>query len=1095
MKKLTSPTRRTPAVWLKSFSETERLVASRPELRRSLHHLRKAFEELDVDGVLCLDGVPAVYLKDFDEPVSREEVNALQRRVWNHGVATLLAIRDPHRVLLLSAVVGPSRENSDAVTDHPAYVDELNRASAALEHSDAFAADLVSGGFYRRHREKFFDKAKPVDRALAEKLAALASSLVSGLVDRSAVHQFLSRLIFACYLTDRGIIRLEDYGAGVGTMSVADVFEGAEAAEGVRFLNKSLFPKLRREFNGSLFEEYPDGESDWMDDEASRRIRKFFAGGEIKSNQEVFGFWAFDFSVIPVETISSIYEQFLKGENERRQEETGAYYTPRNLAELVVATIMEAEEPLLGKRVLDPSCGSGIFLVILFNRMAEEWRLGHSKAEIEERFQALRAIFGQLCGIDLNETACRITCFSLYIAFLDQFDPRDLRLLKQEVAARKRLPLLPPLLVAVGKPAVAHGFATVREGNYFDQEAAAGEDFDLIVGNPPWVSRKGENAVALSWWNTAQTKAKTRAEFSPQDQIAVPFLWKVPSDLAPKGRACLILPSAILLNKTDEFQAQWFSRFSVSRILHLADYRRLLFENAIRPCFLLHFGKEVPAADSEIEYFVPKFMRQDPRTGFIPVNAEDRRFIRSADLIAAARQGEAALVWKARLWGTPRDLRLLDYLMSFPKLGDSAGRPGEKKRWVKAKGFKPWYKVSYDSAPDSYGSPKPIEGSLSDRFVATTALTDVFLDPEVCTTLEHRLKGIRCKGYEDAPEESRRASLDGFHRNPKGGFEPPMILINKGFTKVSFSDCRVFYQDAVTGISAHSSPDDGPLLQFFTLLFRSKLAQYFQFHSAGSLASERTEVRVHELLRLPLPFPEDLPNPEHARTLLQRIKSEASTVREKIRELHRADDKNLQSENLKVRRAKLVDQLQSAVEPLLYEYFGLNDEEVMLIEDTCAVFKPSATPTSMWKAIPTLLTVSGSDLARFSTVISDSLNTRSERERADSGAGIPFFMADYGHLEEEGLAVVSLRRRDNEMEGETPDFLSSSVLRTALERLLRASGSKIGPFECQRGIIHSTPDAIYIIRQDRMVYWTRTAALNTADAIYGGIKTSRSLER
>lgn len=1095
MKKLSNSTRRTPAVWLKSFSETERMVASRPELRRSLHHLRKAFEELDVDGVLCLDGVPAVYLKDFDEPVSREEVNALQRRVWNHGVATLLAIREPHRVLLLSAVVGPSRENSDAVTDHPAYVDELNRASAALEQSDAFAADLVSGGFYRRHREKFFDKAKPVDRALAEKLAALASSLASGRVDRSAVHQFLSRLIFACYLTDRGIIRLEDYGAGVGTMSVADVFEGAEAGEAARFLNESLFPKLRREFNGSLFEEDPDGEMAWMDDDASRRIRKFFAGGEIKSNQEVFGFWAFDFSVIPVETISSIYEQFLKGEDERRQEETGAYYTPRNLAELVVATIMEAEEPLLGKRVLDPSCGSGIFLVILFNRMAEEWRLAHSKAEIGERFEALMAVFGQLCGIDLNETACRITCFSLYIAFLDQFDPRDLRLLKQEVAARKRRPLLPPLMVTVGKPAMAHGFATVREGNYFDPEAVAGEGFDLIVGNPPWVSRKGEDAVALSWWKSARTKARTRAEFSPQDQIAVPFLWKVPGDLAPKGRSCLILPSAILLNKTDKFQAQWFSNFSVSRILHLADYRRLLFENASRPCFLLNFSKEPPGAKSQIEYFVPKFMRQDPRTGFIPVNAEDRRFIRPADLIAAAQREEAALIWKTRLWGTPRDWRLLDYLMSFPKLCDRAGRPGGVKRWVKAKGFQPWYQVAFDAAPETYGPPKPIEGKLSDSFVATTALTDAFLDPEVCTTLEQHLRKVRCKGYVSSSDELKRANLQGFRRSPQGGFEPPMILINKGFTKVSFSSFRVFYQDAVTGISAHSCPDDGPLLEFFTFLFRSKLAHYFQFHSAGSLASERTEVRVHELLRLPLPFPEDLPNPEHARKLLQRIESEASTVREKIRELHRDDDKTLQSENLKIRRAKLVDQLQSAVEPLLYEYFGLNEEEVMLIEDTCTVFKPSATPTSMWKAIPTLQTVSGSDLARFSTVISDSLNTRSERERDAPVAGIPFFMADYGHLEREGLAVVTLRRRDNEKEGGTPDFLSSSAVRTALERLLRASASKIGPFDCQRGIIHSTPDAIYIIRQDRMVYWTRTAALNTADAIYGGIKTSRSLER
>lgn len=1082
-----------PSLWLSSFNEATRLAGSRTELRRSLHHLRKAFEDIRVDGVLCLDGVPTVYLKDFDAPVTRDEVNNIQRRVWNHGVATLLIIRDPHRVLLFSAVVGPSRENAKAATEHPAFVDELDLASEALEQSDAFAAELVSGGFYRRYREKFFDRAKPVDRALANKLAVLADRLDSGKSRRAGVHRFLSRLIFTCYLTDRGIIRLEDYGARKGILSVADLFDSAEADEALQFLNESLFPRLRREFNGSLFEGDAGEGASWMDPDSSQRIRNFFAGDVSDSGQEVFGFWAFDFSVIPVETISSIYEQFLKGENERRQEETGAYYTPRNLAELLVATVVDAGEALLGKRVLDPSCGSGIFLVVLFNRMAEEWRLGNPDREIDQRFEALKGIFGQLCGIDLNETACRITCFSLYIAFLDQFDPRDLRLLKQEVAARKRRPLLPPLMVSSGTPVSANGFATVREGNYFNSEVLAGEQFDLIVGNPPWVSRKGEDPVALSWWKAAESGARTRAEFSPQDQIAVPFLWKTPIDLAPKGRACLILPSAIILNQTDAFQAQWFSSYSAPRILHLADYRRLLFENAIRPCFLLHFVNEELEGESWIEYLVPKFMRQDPRTGFIPVNAEDRRFVRTADLVAAARRGEAALVWKTRLWGTPRDLRLLDYLMSFPKLDDHAGRPREGKRWVKAQGFQPWYQVAYDAAPDTYGEPKPIHGKLSDSFISTADLTDTFLDPEVCTTLERGLKEIRCKGYKDSPDELRRASLDGFHRSPEGGIEPPLILINKGFTKVSFADFRVFYQDTVTGISAHLNPNDGPLLQFFTLLCRSKIAHYFQFHNAGSLASERTEVRVHELLRLPLPFPVDLPNPEHARKLLGRISTLAKKMREKIRKLHTDDEKELlHGETLKERRAKLVDELQSTVEPLLYDYFTLNEEEIALIEDTCAIFKPSATPTSYWKQIPTLKPASDDDLKCFSSVLVDSLNRRSRDEKKSADGASPFFVADYAHLNDEGLAVVTLRRNSRPTQSNRVGKVPADECRVALARLLGASGSKIGPFECQRGVIHSTPDAIYVIRQEPLVYWTRTSALNTADSIYAAIKTARS---
>ena len=82
---------------------------------------------------------------------------------------------------------------------------------------------------------------------------------------------------------------------------------------------------------------------------------------------------------------------------------------------------------LLDQRYLDPACGSGIFLVGLFNRIAEEWKQANPEARNDRRARELRKILcSSLAGVDKNPTACRITAFSLYLAYLDQLRRRRL---------------------------------------------------------------------------------------------------------------------------------------------------------------------------------------------------------------------------------------------------------------------------------------------------------------------------------------------------------------------------------------------------------------------------------------------------------------------------------------------------------------------------------------------------------------------------------------------------------------------------------------------------------------------------------------------
>jgi hypothetical protein len=211
-------------------------------------------------------------------------------------------------------------------------------------------------------------------------LSAVRDELTLGRekLDVPTAHAFLGRLLFTCYLIDRGIIELKNYFPGKSWSKLQDVLGAGPADEVFGHLYGTLFPKLKREFNGSMFDEDLGAERSAIRPRHFKAVGDFFAGHEIRKNQRSLGFWAYDFQFIPVETISAIYENFLEKEGESEKRENGAYYTPRFLAEMTLDVALEGVTSLDQKRFLDPSCGSGIFLVLLFNRLAAQWSAANS---------------------------------------------------------------------------------------------------------------------------------------------------------------------------------------------------------------------------------------------------------------------------------------------------------------------------------------------------------------------------------------------------------------------------------------------------------------------------------------------------------------------------------------------------------------------------------------------------------------------------------------------------------------------------------------------------------------------------------------------
>ncbi len=1082
-------------------------------VRGQSHYIRRAFDRLRLDGVLCIDGVPTVYLKKFERPVRRREINELQARLWNQGTATLLVVLDPSFVYVFSSMVLPSDEDGD-VDAHQALVEKFDYVANVLERCQ-LVTRVASGQYYREHAQKF-RLSNTVDRHLLDNLGAVGDRLRrdESPGERKRVHAFLGRVIFTCYLIDRGVIKLQDYPF-VRRKNIATLFEllSAHNAGRSRDILYRLFDRLRIDFNGSMFETDLDDEKATISDGDINTLTRFLRGDQFDSGQRSLGFWAYDFSVIPVETISAIYEKFLEEEDAAKKDRQGAFYTPRHLAEMVVDEATSESDTLIGKRCLDPACGSGIFLVILFNRIAEEIERRNPRAHKQTRVNELLDVLeNQLCGVDVNRTACRIACFSLYIAFLDQFDPPTLIELQERSDK-----LLPKLLAYKNSRYQNTDTPVVYEGNFFDPSLPIRDDFDVVVGNPPWVGRNQSANTDVERWveseehnpfldDVPRAKAKRKAIFLPQKQIAHAFMWKAPLHVNEHGRISLLLPVQVLLNKTDAFQRAWFAKMDVRRVFNLSDFRWFLFQDADRPATIIQFGAHIRGEeDGDVEYIVPKVRQLDPRSGLIRVFPEDRKWVKTSEVLIAARSptdsdennvpASASVFWKSLLWGSARDVAFVTYLRSLDSLGHIAGDRREHKRWLKGKGFQPWYEASYDADPD-YGKREPIPGVLTDPFIKTiNESLQMFVLPSDTITLRERLESLRCPGHpQDTPDDKLKASRAGFHRaRDKRLYEPPLVLINKGFSKFAFVDFRVFYQDALTGISS-AKVEDVDLLRFFVIYVRSRLAKYFVFHTAGSLGTERDEVRVHELMRLPFPLPNDQDTATDAKEIVTEVALRMEDLQSEMAREYEAAYKSgtfkLSSKTLANTRQRRVEELQAELEPLVYRYFKLTDDEITLVEDTCRIISQSATPSSPDKQIPTTQPTSPEDRRRYSSRLCETLNKWSKRDQPDGRKQLFYFRAETIPFPTVGMVLLTLHQAK---EPESPaESRANGQLERVVARLDKSASYLRGSFQYLRGVIFGDGKQIHILKPDMFGQWTQTAALNDADQVFHVIVKSKS---
>lgn len=1070
--------------WEASWKKTSRFFYANL-VRQTLSGAHKYL--LKPDQVFYVGQYPMAYVMSVDKEPTPDEVGKWKRFLWNQSVVPIL-------------IVVISKRNIHVYTANEYKGDFPKTLTVTADALDRLKTEIESGAFFGTHSDRF-ERKQAVDSYLLKNLHDATTGLWKTLLSKSEknlvekidlqggtaqdsdikkvdairkkhqefVQLFLTRILFICYLIDRGMLKGEHFPKESPFRKIAptdvkkphrlvNVLQECRTVEERRNAIKQVFEVTKTRFNGSLFD-YGSNTNDCdainVSGEFLNTLTAFLGGRRIKEGQPAFDFMSYDFNVIPIETISAIYESFLGTQGVQRT--SGAYYTPPHLAELVVDIALEElnDQKIYEKKVFDPSCGSGVFLVSLFCRMADQLRYdtkykskNHSPAWGRKILGLLKRIY----GIDSNSTACHIACFSLYLAALEQLKPTDLDRLTDAI--------LPPLLF---DPEKGHTKGeNIIKANFFDSTLPIdGQTFDLIVGNPPWVSREQQkDPVFLNW-----EKKNSESMPTPEHQIAYGFLWKAKQYLDITGTSCLLVPASVLWSThTDTFLKKWLKQTTIDRVVNFSDLRRVLFENAIHPCVAIRFvGGYMDEMDRKICYESPKTDNRSQVGGPVYVREEDRTCLFQKNVIAGAEIGRSVMVWKVPFWGKGRDQQLIERLNVMPKLRDLTSEPNSKSRtlFIKGQGCQP-YSPNDEKQGRRWYKPwwKQQEETMQLPFLNARANFDLLVTE---------------KDFSDIPE----TLLDKLRTSPdRRLFELPKVIVNHGFTKAAFCPKPVLFQHALQSFAALHEHEDS--LRFLSVLFMSRFIRYYLFHTSENWGSERDKVHLDdELLFIPFFLPNMAPKPSDAVENMNRIISTFRRYEQKIKVAIESLKKNrLDNFDFVLETKKVRDEC----EPFVRRYYGINRFEEHLIDDTIQYIIPSITPTSASSQVPALNHVKAEQCQAYVHELLDMFKAFAWKEE-----DYPYSAHIYlpGTNDQYGIIRID---RSYDKEKKITTSKEDKDLQKAIQRISKHLDQRESDhiFHCVNLKVFDG-DSLFILKPIQLRFWTRIAAQNDADEIGGHI--------
>jgi hypothetical protein len=502
----------------------------------------------------------------------------------------------------------------------------------------------------------------------------------------------------------------------------------------------------------------------------------------------------YSFKDLPVELISHIYQIFVNDSDT-------SVYTPPFLVRLMLEEALSWERlDRLQQRneiILDPACGSGVFLVEAYKRLVLHWR---SRNEWKRpRIADLKRLLKKVHGIDLEAGAIELAAFSLCLALCDALEPEEIR---------ASIKLFPPL---AGKTLHQSCFFEAKEQGIFE------EPIGVVTGNPPFASSLTTPGAERSYQKYERTHGSL-----PDKQLAYLFLHEAMEIVAEGGVLCMLQEYNFLYNQQSVgFRRNFISTWDVREVLDFISVRGLFHKaGADTKVVVVVADAAPPPGDRKILHATfRRSGRIDAEQGF-DIDYYDLHWL-PRNLVL-----DNDAVWRTDLLGGGRILGFVDRLKEFRTLGKYA----EDQGWDFGEGFIEGRKGNLDTAPHITGK----------KFLPSVALSDSGIDRSQITTVKGK-RFIRAKSAKQ--------------------FTPPMLLVreNMDLPHDVWEDHYLTYKAQVLGIWAPTA-QRRQLRAAGTWLTEAKrpLRAYVAAISPSLFSRRATAVCADEILALPYPEEGDL---------------------------------------------------------------------------------------------------------------------------------------------------------------------------------------------------------------------------------------------
>ena len=496
---------------------------------------------LGADAVFRVGTSPVILFKSSEGSADQE--TEWHRVAWNFGVAPLLWVTTPDCIRLYNAYQPPEEYgNLPPLLDEFPLGDALNQAFCSI-NAVCGRRNIAMGSFWTSELARKIDRQSRVDNVLLHELGHLLAALVAKGLRPPLAQKLVGRCIFFQYLLHRGYMTETELSEHFGAPTLHLILADLNSAYRV-------FRWIRTTFNGDLFP---------IEDEASEREQLAHSPDRLQPLADFFGHFSikdgqgrlfpFRFDAIPVELISSIYEKFVHMSDVDGAPRAGIHYTPINLVDLVLDPVFE--NVTADARVLDPACGSGVFLVESLRRLA--WL--RSQRETPSREMMRDVLLNQIRGVDISPAALSVAAFSLYLAILE-LDPSPPSGI-DALTCLEFEPLQNRVLFATS------AFEDELEKRLLPD--VANHRFDIIVGNPPWtydpkekatdrdLSKKGGNSEEISASGSDSpivAAQRSGTTYARENEYVIPprstdwaFLWRCCDFVHAETRIALVMKS------------------------------------------------------------------------------------------------------------------------------------------------------------------------------------------------------------------------------------------------------------------------------------------------------------------------------------------------------------------------------------------------------------------------------------------------------------------------------------------------------------------------------------------------------------------------